>query len=116
MPDELLTHEFFAPLVGTNFRIVLDAEESTIELCLTEVTPLPPPRRRNDAGETIPATHLPARLEPFSLLFTGPLDRPLPQRTYRMTRAGDSTPAPLDIFIVPIARERDGYVYQAIFG
>ena len=48
------------------------------------------------------------------MLFTGPLDRSLPQRIYRMTQ--ETLPEPLDIFIVPVARQQDGYVYEAIFG
>lgn len=112
MPIEPLTHHFFVPLIGDLFRI--EADGKTIELRLEEVTPLPPFRRQNAAGATTPATDIVVRTEPFSLRFKGALDYPLPQRTYRMMQG--AVAVPLDIFIVPIAREHDGFVYQAVFG
>ncbi|MHB8644748.1 MAG: DUF6916 family protein [Thermomicrobiales bacterium] len=112
MSSELLTHQFFAPLIGGFFSIAMD--EGAIDLRLVEVTPLPPVRRRNDAGAAISVMGITARAEPFSLLFTGPSDRLLPQCIYHM--AHPSVPEPLDIFIVPVGNQPDGFVYQAIFG
>ncbi len=112
MSDALLAHHTFTPLIGEHFRLAVNG--TTIALRLAEVTPLPPLRRRNDAGERVAAADVAARSEPFSLLFTGPLTHPLPQRTYRLTHAAIAEP--LDIFLVPVGRERDGFIYQAVFG
>lgn len=111
MPGALLTQDFFAPLVGGLFHV--DLGDAVVDLRLEDLTALPSVWSGQDAGAAIPDAGLPARREPFSLLFRGPLDRLLPQQTYRMTH--ESVAEPLDIFIVPIAREHDGYVYQAIF-
>jgi hypothetical protein len=49
---------------------------------------------------------------PFSLLFRNTSSFLFPQQTYRMrhARLGE-----LGIFLVPVARERDGFLYQAVF-
>ena len=47
----------------------------------------------------------------FRLEFRGPVDPVLPQAIYRLER-GDET---IEIFIVPIANDRDGARYEAIF-
>lgn len=50
--------------------------------------------------------------EPFSLLFRHEAAVVFPQRTYSMHNEamGD-----LGIFLVPIARDRNGFIYQALF-
>ena len=50
--------------------------------------------------------------EPFTLLFRHESAIIFPQRTYQMRneRMGE-----FGIFLVPIARDRDGFIYQAIF-
>ncbi len=107
----MLTHQHFAPLVGQHFRT--EWEGGATELRLSEVRPLPAPRRRDSAGVVSAVTEGPFRQEPFSLMFNGPLETFLEQRMYRMTPAnGDS----VEIFLVPIRRESDSYVYQAVFG
>jgi hypothetical protein len=53
------------------------------------------------------------RREPFSLIFKGPREHPLPQQIHQMRVA--AAPEPLEIFIVPVGQEQDGFVYQAIF-
>ena len=112
MPGELLTAAFFTPLIGALFHA--DVGGDTVDLRLRDVTPLPAARRRRESGEDVPAAELPARLEPFSMTFTGPPDRLLPQRIYRLSQ--ETLSEALDIFIVPIARRPDGYIYEAIFG
>jgi Domain of unknown function (DUF6916) len=47
----------------------------------------------------------------FRLEWTGPADRPLEQATYRFSRDG----AVCEMFIVPVARNGDALVYEAIF-
>ncbi len=49
---------------------------------------------------------------PFSLLFRNQSPVLFPQRTYSMTNA---TVGSFAIFLVPVARDRDGYLYKAIF-
>ncbi|HLO31904.1 MAG TPA: hypothetical protein VK249_22335 [Anaerolineales bacterium] len=48
----------------------------------------------------------------FSLIFRGPLDRPLEQGLYPMSHAIMGTES---LFLVPIAREMDGFRYEAVF-
>ena len=67
---------------------------------LTEARPLP---EQGFAGMT---------RAPFALLFRSESKVLLPQQIYRLTNA---TLGILDIFLVPIARDKDGIVYQAIF-
>jgi hypothetical protein len=50
--------------------------------------------------------------EPFSLLFRNTAPLLFPQQTYRMTHARVGS---VDIFLVPVAREREGFLYQAVF-
>jgi len=50
--------------------------------------------------------------EPFSLLFRHEAAVVFPQRIYRMDHKGMGE---FGIFLVPIARDRDGFIYQAIF-
>lgn len=47
----------------------------------------------------------------FRLEFRGPVDPVLPQGTYEFAADGEA----LDIFVVPIARDDRGTVYEAIF-
>ncbi|MDF2629717.1 MAG: hypothetical protein K0R39_3548 [Symbiobacteriaceae bacterium] len=50
--------------------------------------------------------------EQFSAIFRGPLDTFLPQGMYEMEHpALGATP----LFLVPIAQQRDGFLYQAVF-
>ena len=48
----------------------------------------------------------------FSLVFSGPLDQPLEQGLYLMTHETMGTES---LFLVPIAREADGFCYEAVF-
>jgi hypothetical protein len=50
--------------------------------------------------------------EPFSLLFRHESAVLFPQRTYSMKHEGLGA---FGIFLVPIARDRDGFIYQALF-
>ena len=49
---------------------------------------------------------------PFSVVFRGSADVALPQRTYRMERAGIGE---FEIFLVPIGPDEKGPRYEAIF-
>lgn len=50
--------------------------------------------------------------ERFSLIFSGPLQPFLPQGTYKIEHDRMGT---LDLFLVPIAKQEDGFHYQAAF-
>lgn len=94
---QLLTHEHFASCLNDTFVALLN--DSTVDFRLVEVRPL-----RQGAPD--------AAREPFSLLFLNNAPVLFPQQTYRMrhARLGE-----LGIFLVPIAMNRDGFVYEAVF-
>jgi hypothetical protein len=94
-----LTADTFAPAVGHTFA--LDAGEAgELELTLLEA------RSRDAPSDSAVRT-------PFSLLFRGPAEPTLPQRIYRLRHPTIGT---LEIFLVPIARDGDGTMYEAVFG
>jgi hypothetical protein len=95
---QLMTLERFAGCLGQGFDVDLGA--TSVALTLSEARPLP---QQGFAA---------AMRQPFSLLFRSGSPVVLPQKIYRMTNA---TVGPVDIFIVPVARDRQGIVYQAIF-
>lgn len=94
---ELLTLEHFAGCLNETFRTRL--QDVDLEFVLVEARPIPAsgPQRARD---------------PFSLLFLNSAAVVFPQQIYRMQhpRLGD-----LGIFLAPIARNRDGFVYEAVF-
>ncbi len=92
------TFEGFAPYLNEIFAVGLGA--STVEMTLVQATKGKP---RDWEG---------LRKEPFALLFKCASPIILPQRTYPFQNPGFGK---MDIFIVPVGRERDGVVYQAIF-
>lgn len=94
----MLSIENFAGAANQMFE--LDMGEASMVLTLAEVTPLPP-------------RPFPGMLRsPFSLTFKSESAVILPQRQYRLK---NSTMGSLDIFLVPIARDVRGIVYQAVF-
>ena len=93
-----LTAASFDPHRGSTFRTAVGQDE--VELRLAAVERLP----------TYPGAPRP---EPFSLVFTGPLESPLGQRTHRLHHdvIGD-----LEIFLVPIGPGPEGIArYEAVF-
>ncbi len=101
---EDLTIDSFAPVVGDDFT--LDAGDAgTLVLRLTGATPLD--------DRAAPRSDFPGRRRtPFSLLFEGPPESMLVQRTHRLahTDLGE-----LDIFLVPVGRVPDALLYEAVF-
>ena len=89
---DTLTVDDFRPLQGDRFRIAPDGAEP-FEVELVEVTEIP----REPGGRA-----------PFSLVFRGGPNPPLPQRIYRVEH---DKLRELDIFLVPIDVDR----YEAIF-
>jgi len=88
----------FASLVNQTFKVEID--QVSTPFVLVEARPLP--------SQPI---HGMVR-EPFSLLFRHEAAVLFPQRMYSMKH--DSL-GEFGIFLVPIARDRDGFIYQALF-
>jgi hypothetical protein len=97
--SDLLTPATFEPHVGSGFAIELD-DGMVIETRLDSVQ-RQSPRSHGD------------RTEPFSLVFVGPRESPLPQATYSL---GHAELGRLDIFLVPIGPDPSGQPrYEAVF-
>lgn len=95
---ELLTLDHFGGCVNDTFSAQLDGMQ--VEFVLVEARPLPV----HNAAQATRA--------PFSLLFRNTAPVLFPQQVYPMrhARLGD-----VGIFLVPIAQERGGFLYQAVF-
>jgi hypothetical protein len=91
-----LKEETFARQLHTKFMLHPEPER-TLELELIEVSS--DGQRKTPGGES------------FSMVFRGPADPSLPQRTYRMEHGELGA---FDLFIVPIRRDQDGLYYEAI--
>lgn len=94
---ELLTLDHFTGCVNDTFAAHLDGVE--VPFVLVEARPL----QTKVAG---------AMRAPFSLLFRNGSPFLFPQKTYvmRHERIGE-----VGIFLVPVAQERQGFLYQAVF-
>lgn len=94
---ELLTLEHFAGCVNETFSAELS--DMRVEFVLVEARALP-----------VRAPHL--QRAPFTLLFRNTAAFLFPQQIYPMRhpRLGE-----IGIFMVPIAREREGFLYEAVF-
>ncbi|HEX4607323.1 MAG TPA: hypothetical protein VH092_03880 [Urbifossiella sp.] len=97
-----LTVADFDPLRGSRFRAEVPGAEG-LDLELLEVKPLPGPT---------PRPGHPPRRGPFSLQFLARTPLRLPQGTYPL--AHDAL-GRLDVFLVPVGRDADGLVLEAIF-
>lgn len=94
---ELLTLEHFAGCVNETFSAALS--DMDVPFVLVEARPL---QSREPNLMRLP----------FSLLFRNTSAFLFPQQTYLMRhpRVGE-----VGIFLVPVAREREGFLYQAVF-
>ena len=94
---ENLKIDDFLPLVGSSFWLYHG--EHKVEMRLEKALPV----MESQA----------ARLKrvAFSLYFLAPLA--VPQGMHRMTH--DAFPEPLDIFVVPIGQEPNGFTHEAVF-
>lgn len=89
----------FAKNVNTNFRIKVESPRP-VELKMISVTP------------RVSEPHEQAGIERFSVVFSGPADIFLPQNTYRMVHPEMGE---FEVFLVPIAKEADGFRYEAVY-
>jgi hypothetical protein len=92
---ENLTAASFSGVVNTRFRLNLP-ETDVLELELIKV---------EDIGST-------GKQERFSLLFQGPPDRGVQQGSYSFEH---EELGKFELFIVPISRKEEGFVYEAAF-
>ena len=92
-----LTIELFEPLVGTSFW--LHANGHKVELRLTR------------AARVMESEAARLKRTAFSLFFLAPLL--LPQQIYHLTH--EAFAEPLDIFLVPVAKQGDAYTVEAVF-
>ena len=92
------TYEGFAGHLNGAFAVGVG--DGTVEMTLVQAT-----RGKAREWEGV-------RKEPFSLIFKCANPVIFPQKVYPFERPGFGK---MDIFIVPVGRERDGIVYQAIF-
>lgn len=94
---ELLTLEHFAGCVNETFSAALN--DMDVDFVLVEARPV--------------QGHAPhAARQPFSLLFRNTAPFLFPQQIYPMRhpRVGE-----VGIFLVPVAQEQAGFLYQAVF-
>lgn len=95
------TYETMLPLVGTTFQMTT-RDGPSYPLKLVEVV-------------KIMDQHVDIRMtrDTFSMHFLGPQQPYIPQATYAMTH--ETIGGPHFIFIVPISKGKDGYMYEAVF-
>jgi hypothetical protein len=85
----------FDGCLNTEFQII----ENEVSVCVLQLT------------DILELTKTP-RQESFSLIFHGPLVPFLPQgiRTLKHSKLGE-----LELFLVPVGKEKDGFQYEAAF-
>ena len=97
LPLDRVSDADFTPHLHSRFRLTV--EKLSLELELVEV---------NDTGRK----SAPESRSSFSLLFKGAKDNLLPQQMYRIEH--DKLDA-MDLFIVPVRADQNGYYYEAVF-
>jgi hypothetical protein len=98
-----LRYEMFAERLGQDFRIEIDPTTTIVTVLIAA---------RSFGGDTNVDADSTRAGSGFSLVFRGPVEPLLPQRTYRVVH---DELAEMDIFIVPIGRDEAGARYEAIF-
>jgi hypothetical protein len=98
MQIDELTEELFAEQLNTKFYVPLEDRRVELELVAVEGD--------KSSMEKIEG------IERFAIYFQGPGDFYLPQHTYRMEH--DALGA-LEIFMVPVGKDNNGFRYEAIF-
>lgn len=95
---QFLQSEAFAGRVGESFDMSLG--ETSAALTLVGIQPLPP------------QVHPGMQRSPFALLFRSASQLVMPQKIYRLNNAELGA---IDVFLVPVGRDPQGVVYQAVF-
>ena len=94
MAIETFTNEMFSGQLNTKFRVMSNGA-AALELELLELEDFSQPGQVQ-----------------FAIRFRGPLATFLEQRIYHLEH---DVLGEMDIFLVPIAREADGFRYEAVF-
>jgi len=100
VPLTELTYATFADLIHSRFRVHGSAQPP-VEIELVEATPQQSSRDTAQAQDGN-----------FSLVFAGPLQQFLSQRTYHFEHEKLGA---FDLFIVPIGKDQNSFQYEAIF-
>jgi hypothetical protein len=100
VPLAQVSYDTFAELLHSKFT-VRRSDSALLELELMEAT----------AHQSAPKTDQ-DQVGTFSLIFTGPLDQFLTQRTYRFEHEKLGA---FDLFIVPIGKDQSSFHYEAVF-
>jgi hypothetical protein len=90
--------EYFSAAAGEVFD--LKVGNARVAMTLTDIKPI-------DGASTLPSGR-----RPFYLIFKSALPVILPQKIYELYHRKFGT---LGIFLVPVARDGNGVVYQAVF-
>ena len=88
-PQQMAEH------IGSEFDVSIDSSR-TLRLTLTDVV------------ESVKTEHS----EAFSLFFRGPSDTFLPQKTRTIKHP---TLGEFELFLVPVAQDKNGFQYEAVF-
>jgi hypothetical protein len=88
----------FSPVLHDTFKLLIP-DGASLDLELVEVS---------ESGRNRPGQERSS----FSLLFKGTRDKLLPQQMYRMEHA---TLGEMDLLIVPVNVDQNGYYYEAVF-
>ena len=99
MGDGLLLFEDFSDKVGQAF-VINFADAQAMSLTLTEAKPL----------KALPLP--PNGRPPFSLIFTGEAERLLAQHLYWLEHEAMGQ---VELFLVPVGKSPQGFLYQALF-
>lgn len=94
---DLLSIDHFAGCLNDTFSA--DLQGMQVAFVLVEALPLP---AKGPEGQRAP----------FSLVFHNDSALLFPQQTYRMHHARLGS---VDIFLVPVAQDKTGFLYQAVF-
>ena len=99
-PMDQLSYSSFSDIIGESFLVQIDSAE-TMNAELIEATDHTAAAANKDANHQ----------ECFSILFRGPLERPVDQGTYTFNhrRFGD-----IALFIVPVGMDDNGRHYEAV--
>jgi hypothetical protein len=98
-----LTIETFEPHVGSTFWLHTQNETGRHKIQL----------RLERAAKVMESEAARLPRNPFSLYFLGPGSIYLEQKIYHLTH--DAFPDGLDIFLVPVGKDANGYQYEAVF-
>lgn len=95
----MLNREDFARVENQQFDVWVG--EATVTMTLVEIEPYKTPQGMSR--------------EAFSLIFRSASPIVLPQRMYPMRNRSFENGQKVDVFIVPIGRDKEGVLYQAVF-